>query len=90
MISVSYTHLDVYKRQGQPKRRFLQKEAASGSKCLLYRADELYAFRRIKFAQAAKMTFQLPAFDIAAPVSYTHLDVYKRQIHANEMPLETL
>ena len=60
---VSYTHLDVYKRQGQ-------KNDGSGE-CIL-----VVPLRRMVALGAARL-LRHPARP--APVSYTHLDVYKRQ-----------
>ena len=98
---VSYTHLDVYKRQG---------EDYNGDPNLVYNANQAkYVFRTLyKSTQAAalqdseKNKFQLRgkfkssggdgipigAFNVpkgsvvvtAGAVSYTHLDVYKRQV----------
>ena len=63
-IAVSYTHLDVYKRQGL--------HLADQIHALLIRQwAELVqkAFRRFFRCRVRRI----------APVSYTHLDVYKRQ-----------
>ena len=65
---VSYTHLDVYKRQGLP-------QVAFGH------------FWRVKSATPAVAVLIKPFIKLAPPlgdnrllpVSYTHLDVYKRQ-----------
>ena len=66
--AVSYTHLDVYKRQGSARRahdnRFAQRKANDGGvgiNARLFGDDGGGVADRI-------------------PVSYTHLDVYKRQI----------
>ena len=72
--SVSYTHLDVYKRQLyerdiKPKLKlntWLTKESIIKKKILPY-----FAKRKLS---------EITAKDIMRwPVSYTHLDVYKRQ-----------
>ena len=67
---VSYTHLDVYKRQGQrnvlPPAGFYSAAAALRS-----RSNGLLFHRR---AQERLSSAGRPE-----PVSYTHLDVYKRQ-----------
>ena len=60
---VSYTHLDVYKRQtrmGAGNARFLCADAAEAAQQLL--------------AEGLR-----PDVVVLDPVSYTHLDVYKRQ-----------
>ena len=62
---VSYTHLDVYKRQGYNENK-LSKYVWGCIALLLAAAYVPPAFG-----------FVLPA---VVPVSYTHLDVYKRQL----------
>ena len=68
MMSVSYTHLDVYKRQSLSKgnKEKVQLILAMSRNARLYLLDE-----------------PIGGVDPAArdyiPVSYTHLDVYKRQ-----------
>ena len=72
---VSYTHLDVYKRQDwkkylvqretdEKRRKRERANAERKAARLLEQSEKLHA-------KATKAT--------AAPVSYTHLDVYKRQ-----------
>ena len=63
--AVSYTHLDVYKRQGYNSGRFSFN--VKGGRCEACQGDGILQI---------EMHF-LP--DIYVPVSYTHLDVYKRQ-----------
>ena len=66
-MPVSYTHLDVYKRQ-------LYDSGAS--------SEELDQFCRGTVAAARDGIIERGAFSagmISGPVSYTHLDVYKRQ-----------
>ena len=76
MCPVSYTHLDVYKRQAQ---RQADRRAR--------RADMLEGGRTGQACRRFQLTNQLPAIerikeiDEAGPVSYTHLDVYKRQLY---------
>ena len=69
---VSYTHLDVYKRQAQ-------KSAPDAPADVLRGAEDKGAA-----AQGAQISRgDLAAVRVkvdAAPVSYTHLDVYKRQM----------
>ena len=65
LLPVSYTHLDVYKRQVKPQLR----GAAAGSGRLLQR--EQHAPCRV---------LQAAHGEGPVPVSYTHLDVYKRQV----------
>ena len=84
--AVSYTHLDVYKRQAVSSAR---RSTARTSRSLP-RAYALLAsgsanprfyfggFFPRKDAERRAVVESLRALD-AAPVSYTHLDVYKRQ-----------
>ena len=63
---VSYTHLDVYKRQ-------LKRYEIPASKLVLelgYSVDY----------EDEKEDFEPDEADTVEPVSYTHLDVYKRQL----------
>ena len=69
-LSVSYTHLDVYKRQAIDGNIVDELNNTSGLK------------RGIRLLQAAEGIFKettIQARTVIA-VSYTHLDVYKRQI----------
>ena len=61
---VSYTHLDVYKRQGQFR-------ALEGSKPFIGQVGSVEQF--------AEWKVEMVVADELIPVSYTHLDVYKRQ-----------
>ena len=61
---VSYTHLDVYKRQDQGVQTIYGGNAG---------LDKL-----LRIASGCRVHRQ--AVDIHTPVSYTHLDVYKRQV----------
>ena len=66
--TVSYTHLDVYKRQG--KRYY--------GGCDYVDVAEQLAIDRLKQLFAADYANVQP--HSGSPVSYTHLDVYKRQL----------
>ena len=80
--SVSYTHLDVYKRQ------LLYRIRCNGifpSLIPVYtEPDGVYPFYFI-VVRLGKFHFVLRGNHPGAiiPVSYTHLDVYKRQLHNN-------
>ena len=92
VLAVSYTHLDVYKRQGcdttstffnQGKNKFAKKLEKQEN--LQFAAKIFYEENQdpIKLMQAS------------TAVSYTHLDVYKRQLpsdpqEANRYPRRTL
>ena len=91
-VAVSYTHLDVYKRQLVPRaitrapspcrpcvltlttalQRLLPPTAASASRCGSTRAKSCRALRPLRRRKEATSN----------AVSYTHLDVYKRQLHS--------
>ena len=79
-ISVSYTHLDVYKRQvlARPMIR-----RCYGS----IDADVLEAGVLYLRITAVSYPFLAMYNAGAAPVSYTHLDVYKRQEQEGAGPL---
>ena len=65
---VSYTHLDVYKRQSPS--------------CMTYSLPSLRTSPfSLAAAMEPQATRSLKAMT-SAPVSYTHLDVYKRQVYA--------
>ena len=70
-ISVSYTHLDVYKRQNVIY--FIKKISA------------VKIMECIELDNKIKIT-DVHDLDLA-PVSYTHLDVYKRQVIMNATSL---
>ena len=92
--AVSYTHLDVYKRQTpyrrrppaagpgyvgvitQTEARGLARNAAAGLSLMV---DELAALKGKPRPPRAKPAREPEAVGAGAPVSYTHLDVYKRQ-----------
>ena len=66
-MPVSYTHLDVYKRQFYVL--LLGTDGRPGEDT--YRADSIILARIDPTQKQATL--------ISVPVSYTHLDVYKRQ-----------
>ena len=67
---VSYTHLDVYKRQGRGQGGGLQ-----------HRADQRLPGHGRRHGDAAQASRRdAPEAQGRRPVSYTHLDVYKRQV----------
>ena len=67
---VSYTHLDVYKRQGKER-----------NQNALKMTDEMISLLNDLFAGQDYKPTRTDVFDKynGFPVSYTHLDVYKRQ-----------
>ncbi|WP_171907453.1 hypothetical protein [Burkholderia plantarii] len=65
LTPVSYTHLDVYKRQAPG---FVEIPSCPSSDCDVVRPIRLSCLQHAE-TQMHKLT----------PVSYTHLDVYKRQ-----------
>ena len=75
--SVSYTHLDVYKRQELEK----QKKTSFGYRPKISFVVPLYKTPE-KYLRRLTESFQ-------EPVSYTHLDVYKRQamIFTRSLPI---
>ena len=102
-VSVSYTHLDVYKRQAEHRpavadgvgglalfrdgQAFPYRVNALLRRCLLYTSDPM-ALQFQKHPVIVQL-FQVIGEPLvpdrqqaeeAGPVSYTHLDVYKRQI----------
>ena len=71
-IPVSYTHLDVYKRQvlGLPYESYIAN-----------RDVVLSGFKIAKeFLLRDQCVFRQRDLPYTTPVSYTHLDVYKRQV----------
>ena len=76
-IPVSYTHLDVYKRQ-----LMTCYDSENGKTFILgrkYLELERYFHKEIARVQA-QWYGQQSGKGVKHPVSYTHLDVYKRQI----------
>ena len=93
--SVSYTHLDVYKRQvtnklSADRRRIhanLPRDVGLRVSALQERINLAALFAgqmEIGFGHFPSVRFVVPRKDSLHPVSYTHLDVYKRQV----MPVE--
>ena len=95
ILSVSYTHLDVYKRQGM-KIQFPVNLVADNKKVNfeLFRTDdanldvkkELHLDNQNsilipeKVIKKGSYTLKVKWSQNKKPVSYTHLDVYKRQV----------
>ena len=72
---VSYTHLDVYKRQVDDQLGYsCANPTGAASTCAMKTTDSPWSKRAFRKSRAAGRS----------PVSYTHLDVYKRQ----ELPME--
>ena len=78
VIAVSYTHLDVYKRQGDKaeKAPFNEQFVGKTSSELEVTKD---ANNKVNIQAISGATITSNAVTVAA-VSYTHLDVYKRQV----------
>ena len=73
--SVSYTHLDVYKRQGAASPPTIVFHGTADTTVHPGNADHV-------LDAGEDLSVQVhPAHDDPRPVSYTHLDVYKRQEH---------
>ena len=72
--SVSYTHLDVYKRQGAYLRIAVKPLHPCRRPCIQLAA--LYAVVEVHADDTAAVELKAHAL---ITVSYTHLDVYKRQ-----------
>ena len=72
VTAVSYTHLDVYKRQVW--RRTSSLITTSGD---VYKRQELA--NPNSGAEHSKLYIRIQLLLVLIPVSYTHLDVYKRQ-----------
>ena len=79
MIPVSYTHLDVYKRQGQ---NYLRSLIALGFQAfLIIVCVAIYAVLVQSIATESDIIMAIwSCVGYTVPVSYTHLDVYKRQV----------
>ena len=84
--SVSYTHLDVYKRQVQEG--WLYRIASKGTFVARLKIKQDFIKRLETFNDQIARTGRTPSTELLAlrtaqmpaPVSYTHLDVYKRQL----------
>ena len=72
IATVSYTHLDVYKRQVPDNHRRL-------SKCLLFALFGVLLFHFNGYNRSSDSA-RICLFHCLLSVSYTHLDVYKRQL----------
>ena len=86
-MAVSYTHLDVYKRQGQKHRQQGKQHGANkdhrrSADEMCIRDRSIYKFRgaNIKNILDFEHVFEDTKVIKLEPVSYTHLDVYKRQV----------
>ena len=79
-MSVSYTHLDVYKRQGKLIDEIFG-EFCEGT----FIQPTFITDYPVEMSPLTKMHRSKPG-----PVSYTHLDVYKRQIEAGEHFVQTV
>ena len=95
--AVSYTHLDVYKRQteGGPLLRVVYKKVDSLENRWQKMADTCaliypiiaktfgpYPYKTYTFVQGGDGGMEYPMATLIT-VSYTHLDVYKRQIYTS-------
>ena len=76
--SVSYTHLDVYKRQHQISRYW----AILSSIPIM---DNRYFRNKMRQTLAQSTVLLNDARTVSVPVSYTHLDVYKRQAYTQRI-----
>ena len=74
-LTVSYTHLDVYKRQVDSilDVRATTRLPEPGTACLSKKTQLLRATHATRVAPVDRIALGIEA------VSYTHLDVYKRQ-----------
>ena len=77
---VSYTHLDVYKRQVTALAAVLSRSSMTVKRSLneLETAGLIMRVRQ-GVGEPNRIYVLIPGKEDAAPVSYTHLDVYKRQ-----------
>ena len=80
-MPVSYTHLDVYKRQAL--HLLLGEPPCSGHTLMHLPASPVHTLAVLTADSKALSSLSLPATlrTLLLPVSYTHLDVYKRQRH---------
>ena len=79
---VSYTHLDVYKRQLMLVVAMIPVGAAAADDPTVYVDNQLATLSGTVYTVTAKsteVTVTTVPQDGVTPVSYTHLDVYKRQ-----------
>ena len=76
--AVSYTHLDVYKRQS--KDRSLRKQVFRGVYDSYKKWSNTVSMMYISKLKNDTFYARVRKYDSARAVSYTHLDVYKRQV----------
>ena len=87
-ITVSYTQLDVYKRQPlsfavvASRKRLVTSSVLPGISTVV---SALFFFFFSRFCEKVTPGHTMQARNIT-PVSYTHLDVYKRQVHSAPSP----
>ena len=74
VMPVSYTHLDVYKRQADS--HVVERKALCVYVCL--RSGELFV-KLVSQCEHSRIRSLFKFLVPPGPVSYTHLDVYKRQ-----------
>ena len=74
---VSYTHLDVYKRQVQDFSAFANAFGRPGGAGPVRRDHGMFNLVKVRISE---FTGNFIMAGRIAPVSYTHLDVYKRQL----------
>ena len=84
--AVSYTHLDVYKRQEKANALYsfvrLEDIEALNAQAALTREKIIAADGAANYIRPFLNALDEEEFDMFVPVSYTHLDVYKRQLQA--------
>ena len=81
----SYTHLDVYKRQEYNSTVYYNNQSLSS--CMVLGIDQYYfgtaGYQTMEgreiLEEDSQKKRQVAVIDESVPVSYTHLDVYKRQ-----------
>ena len=80
-IPVSYTHLDVYKRQEEYTNRFIIKYNGDIEEAVGYACDESNKVKQqeLETIKGSNEEEFLKISENDEAVSYTHLDVYKRQ-----------
>ena len=85
--TVSYTHLDVYKRQMLEHHKPAKDIYEDGSLFLDF--SEQFASLNGKPLALSAMEYKMFLGMTEIPVSYTHLDVYKRQLLGHRDPKST-
>ena len=94
--AVSYTHLDVYKRQ--PPSMVIRLRLVPGIMATHWSAPTVSALPGVRLAMEAPESPSLERPSLVrqaqyariTPVSYTHLDVYKRQVPWDSPQVEIL